>query len=255
MTVVPQNLGVPTGTVMWSAAPEPPLGWLLCDGRFVLASNYPVLAEYLGNSFGGDGVTFGLPNLVGRFIIGIGDPGRDRFTYEDGQNGEHLHGLFPNVTHTHGVTDPEHNHVLLGGTHVHSATSNHLHTNTTLHTHDAPLFPAHSYAAVTTCNREVYAANFGGSSSCPRDPDDIMVTLKESFNLGPWTQGKTGLTAVNLARTGVTINVNVTGVTFVENNTDITLDFSPTDITINNFGVEAGGPRPSNIALLPIIRT
>jgi microcystin-dependent protein len=253
MTVVPQNLGVPTGTVMWSAAPEPPVGWLPCDGRFVLASDYPVLAEYLGNSFGGDGVTFGLPNLVGRFIIGVGDPGRDVFTYEDGQNVEHLHGLFPNVTHTHDVADPEHNHVLLGGTHVHSATSNHLHTNTAIHSHDGPRFPGHSYLAAENCKSEVFARP-DVPNACPRDPADEVSTKKLPPGFGPWTQGLTGITAVNLAQTGVTINVNVTGVTLVENNTDITLDFSPTDIVIEDFGV-VGGPRPSNIALLPIIRT
>jgi len=252
MAGIPQNLGVPTGTIMWSAAPEVPVGWLLCDGRFVAVADYPELTVYIGSTYGGDGITtIGLPNLVGRFAMSFGDAGRGVFTYQDGVNKEHLHGMFANQTHIHNVTDPGHEHPTSSGSHIHSTTSNHNHLNTSDHRHSTPGMAEHSYVLIVTCSREVYAPDTRFSEGCSRDVNDFFETdIEPALNIS----GKTGITSVNSSVTGTTVEVAFTGVTLANQVTGITLQPAQTGITVDNFGV-VGGPRPENIALLPIIRT
>jgi microcystin-dependent protein len=65
---------VPVGTIALSGSPNPPTGWLPCDGAVAQISDYTELAQVLGNRYGGDGVhTFALPRLVGRFALGAGE--------------------------------------------------------------------------------------------------------------------------------------------------------------------------------------
>ena len=53
-----------------------PLGWLYCDGRLVSISDYEVLFNLIGTTYGGDGqTTFGLPDLRGRVPMGAGSGG------------------------------------------------------------------------------------------------------------------------------------------------------------------------------------
>jgi len=255
MAAIPQNLGVPSGTIMWSAAPEPPVGWLLCDGRSVAVADYPDLYVHIGNTYGGDDFAFGLPDLVGRFALGLGDPGRAPFTYQDGVNREHSHGVFRNQTHTHGVTDPEHEHPTSSGAHTHPTTSNHAHANTADHSHFTGVNPfrTHTYILITTCNREVYAPINGGGG-CFRNNNDFFITDMNRLTSPQWSSGKTGITILNSAPTGTTVKIANTGVTLATQVTGITLAPAVTGMTVDNFGV-VGGPRPANIALLPIIRT
>jgi len=270
MAAIPQNLGVPTGTVMWSAAPEVPVGWLLCDGRFVSPGDYPALYASIGNIYGGDEVTFQLPNLVGRFILGVGDPGRDPFTYEDGINEEHIHGMYPRQTHIHGVTDPEHEHPTSSGSHIHATTSDHDHTNITQHRHSTSWggsgsdylhgFVTHDYWLVAgDCSTETYAPDRSTDQyqHCSRNPDtDYFKTVKYDFDNPNYTnpRGKTGITMVNPNVTGTTVQIAYTGVTLALQFTDITLQLALSNMTVDDFGA-VGGPRPKNIAFLPIIRT
>lgn len=64
---------VPTGTVLPFAAAAAPSGFLLCNGAAVSRSTYSVLFNLVGTTFGmGDGSsTFNLPNLTGRFPLGV----------------------------------------------------------------------------------------------------------------------------------------------------------------------------------------
>jgi hypothetical protein len=59
---------------------------------------------------------------------------------------------------------------------------------------------------------------------------------------------------VNSNVTGTTVEIAFTGVTLATKVTGITLQQAQTGMTVDHFGV-VGGPRPQNIALLPIIRT
>lgn len=54
-----------------------PSGWLVADGSAVPVEDYSGLYSMIGNSFGGDDVSFNLPDLRGRAAIGVNyGPGR-----------------------------------------------------------------------------------------------------------------------------------------------------------------------------------
>ena len=83
-----------------------PVGWLLCDGSLLSISQYSVLYNLIGTTYGGNGTTtFGLPDLRGRAMINqgqgsglsqyvIGQPvGVENVTVTAGQMGSHPHGF------------------------------------------------------------------------------------------------------------------------------------------------------------------
>jgi microcystin-dependent protein len=86
-----RNLGIPSGVVFPFAGTLAPYGYLICDGRPVLKSEYPNLFLSIGFSHGdgsqnSDGTAsgftstthFNLPDYRGRFLRGVdGDAGRD----------------------------------------------------------------------------------------------------------------------------------------------------------------------------------
>lgn len=50
-----------------------PKGWLPCDGRLLLVSQYVALFSLIGMQYGGNGTTnFAIPNLQGRVPVGQG---------------------------------------------------------------------------------------------------------------------------------------------------------------------------------------
>lgn len=69
--------GTPVGTIGFFAMAEPPPGYLKADGSEVGRETYPDLFSAIGTVFGaGDGeTTFGLPDLVDRFVQGSDVPG------------------------------------------------------------------------------------------------------------------------------------------------------------------------------------
>lgn len=97
-----------------------PLGWLTCDEKLHNVSEYPLLFQLIGYSYGGSGGQFGVPNLVGRVPLGIGQ-GRNLSNYALAQTG----GL-EQVT-IDSTTDPAHGHTIqassAGATAAKAATS------------------------------------------------------------------------------------------------------------------------------------
>ncbi|WP_282098378.1 tail fiber protein [Qipengyuania polymorpha] len=60
-----------TGSVHLWAGNFDPNGAMICDGRLLPISGYPLLYSIIGTTYGGDGVTsFAIPDLRGRTIIG-----------------------------------------------------------------------------------------------------------------------------------------------------------------------------------------
>ena len=58
------------GEIRMFAGNFPPAGWMLCDGSLLPISQYDVLFNILGTTYGGDGqTTFALPDLRGRMPI------------------------------------------------------------------------------------------------------------------------------------------------------------------------------------------
>ena len=64
-----------------------PRGWAPCDGRLLALNQNQALFSVLGTQYGGDGrVTFGLPDLRGRSLVGFGQ-GPGLSSYAIGQQG------------------------------------------------------------------------------------------------------------------------------------------------------------------------
>lgn len=72
-----ENHLLPIGTVLPFSSPNPPKHFLVCAGQEVLKSDYPKLAEVLGDTWGksSDNNRFKLPDLRSRFIRGTDSMG------------------------------------------------------------------------------------------------------------------------------------------------------------------------------------
>ncbi len=78
-----------------------PVGWLLCNGQLVSISEYEVLFNLLGTTYGGDGQTnFAVPDLRGRTPVSMGNgvaigqpSGTESVTLNGTQIGAHSHNL------------------------------------------------------------------------------------------------------------------------------------------------------------------
>ena len=149
------------GELKWTCRTSDHNGWLVCDGRQLLISDYPFLFQVIGTSFGGDGITnFNLPDVRSRVPGAIGS-GSNLSVRTLGQTlGEETHTLITNEIPSHlhtGTTDAagQHNHggntgaagsapesesvtnvgingasVAGSGTHVHSISTDGTHTHT-----------------------------------------------------------------------------------------------------------------------------
>ena len=84
-----------------------PIGWLLCDGRPRLISDYSALFSLIGTTYGGDGTTtFAMPNLCSRVAVGMGQgPGLSNYAMGEFQGAENV-PLFGSQmpAHQHPVT-------------------------------------------------------------------------------------------------------------------------------------------------------
>ncbi|SOD90745.1 phage tail protein [Caenispirillum bisanense] len=61
------------GEIRLFAGNYAPEDWHLCDGSLLPINTYQALYSLIGTTYGGDGVTtFGLPDLRGRMIVGMG---------------------------------------------------------------------------------------------------------------------------------------------------------------------------------------
>jgi len=152
---------VPVGSLIAYAGATAPEGWLLCNGQTPSRTTYANLFAVLGTTYGaGDGSTFGLPDPMGRAIIGVGTgsgltartlaakSGAESVIIASGNLPTHQHTLSAHThtlgSHTH--TLGSHTHTLGGHTHAlgsHTHTANHGHTGSSAgaginHDHQLP---------------------------------------------------------------------------------------------------------------------
>ena len=65
---------VPVGSIMpFVSSANAPNGWLLCNGQSVLGSDYRELSAVIGTTFGGNGTSFNVPNLINKTLYGVGN--------------------------------------------------------------------------------------------------------------------------------------------------------------------------------------
>lgn len=117
---------VPPGSLLMFAGSVAPQGYLLCDGSSVARSEYAVLFDVIGTTYGvGDGTTtFNVPDLRSRHPMGAGTggglssrslgeaAGAETVTLTTPQLPSHTHTgtVDSNGSHAHGITDPGHAH-------------------------------------------------------------------------------------------------------------------------------------------------
>jgi microcystin-dependent protein len=129
-------LGVPPGTVAWTAGTAADAGWALCDGQGVSRAANPGLSAKLPvGMYGGDAATIILPDLRGRVVAGVDRTGGRLVTAFNGTvlgavGGLDYHYLTAAQTppHTHGYSGSggtgfmdranPHSHPVTGGTKV-----------------------------------------------------------------------------------------------------------------------------------------
>ena len=113
----------PIGEVIMYGGTSAPIGWMLCDGSAISRTDYKSLFSVIGTTYGaGDGsTTFNLPDMRGRFPLGVGitQPNNESYWGADVTNlggqttnftngekgGETKHTLDTNQmpTHWHGI--------------------------------------------------------------------------------------------------------------------------------------------------------
>lgn len=119
---------MPTGSIIEYGGATAPTGWLLCNGAAVSRATYAALYAVLGDTYGaGDGsTTFNVPDRRNRVGVGAGSTyargatggattsttSADGAHNHTGSTDGHALTTAQMPSHTHGVSDPGHSHVV-----------------------------------------------------------------------------------------------------------------------------------------------
>jgi microcystin-dependent protein len=93
------------GEIRLMSFPFPPKGWQFCQGQLLPINQNQALFSLLGTTYGGNGTTtFGLPDLRGRVVLGVGSgPGLSPYSWGQ-QGGTEAVALTPAQMPPHGHT-------------------------------------------------------------------------------------------------------------------------------------------------------
>jgi microcystin-dependent protein len=85
----------PVGSITAFGATSPPNGWLVCNGSAISRSTYAALFDVIGVNYGpGNGTTtFNLPDLRGRFPLGVAAAGTGSTIGASGGSLDHAHSV------------------------------------------------------------------------------------------------------------------------------------------------------------------
>ena len=122
---------VPVGAITMFGGPQSnmPSNWMLCAGQSLNTTTYATLFAVVGYMFGGSGANFSLPNLVGRFPMGMTN---GEVLGQTGGEATHVLTAAELAAHAHPITDVAHSHTAQQNAHSHGITTgNHAHGITT----------------------------------------------------------------------------------------------------------------------------
>jgi microcystin-dependent protein len=176
-----QFLGVPPGTVAYTAAATADVGWALCNGQTVPRASNPQLWARIGNNFGGDANNIGLPDIRARVIAGVDNGATARLTNTIGAASLGQVGGF-DYHYLTGAQIPQHTHGYSGsgsGTFVTGVSNQSL---------------SHVHSMAASANGVTYAPNAGafsgfsanaqntGASDLPAHTHNVTVNWSWSGN-------------------------------------------------------------------------
>jgi microcystin-dependent protein len=146
---------LPAGVVVdYAGVTIPPLGWLYCDGRSLLRTDYPDLYAAIGTTYGSvDSTHFTLPDYRGRLTAGAGANYGILGAIGGAPTVTLAGGNLPSHTHTMG------NHTHAGANHAHALGG---HTHYMDHTHN---IPAGSFSHNHTDSGHTHSYNTMGSGN------------------------------------------------------------------------------------------
>lgn len=148
------------GDLKYSVQQDDHNGWLKCDGRSLNRVTYAKLFSVVGTAFGNnDSVTFKLPDCRGRVLGTIGNGTGLTSRALGAVVGEETHTMTISEmpSHSHGVTDPGHNHSYVNNTNDQS-----VHTLTT---QDTAADNANLSATTGTSTTGITINNNGGGNA------------------------------------------------------------------------------------------
>lgn len=187
-------LGIlPAGIILPYGGAAAPVGTLMCDGASYLNTDQPRLFSAIGTRYGGDATHFNTPDLVGRFLLGIGTHAEvNAPNKNDGLpagSRTPRHASTPNDPgHAHGVSDPTHGHGVSDGGHSHGVND-----------------PGHAHRS----SQVAVGGVFGGTTNLIRDSSN---SFGDSSGTGISIQGSGSNIGINGAATGIGIAANGTGI-------------------------------------------
>ncbi len=104
------------GTIKLYSGSYPPKNWMFCNGDILEIAKYARLYNIIGINFGGDGhMTFCLPNLSGRTVMGEGNfhfamnLGKEKSYLQKYHTPSHSHSVFCDVSDTTKSSEPQNN--------------------------------------------------------------------------------------------------------------------------------------------------
>ncbi len=161
-------VGIPTGIIFPYAGTNEPAGFMLCDGRSLSRAAYPGLFSVIGTAHGAaDGSSFNIPDYRGRFLRGVDgtagwdpDKGSRTAMRPGGATGNAVGTVqgSNNLSHSHGITDPGHSHIVYSG----------FNNNTNGGNYHPPMANANDYNRSTSGSYTGISVNSsGGSESRP----------------------------------------------------------------------------------------
>ena len=192
------NLSGFTGEIRIWTNNNPPQGWLLCDGNLYLRSNYTDLSNIIGTTFGGNDISFNVPDLRRRTVIGHQGNNSTNMTTRD-LSGSNLYDVSGNQSlfiteipsHNHNTSPTTHTHTL--GNHNHDICYNHIHDNISEHVHNIQISEhthnaEHSHQVTHNHTADTHKHNIELSQNYLKDNAEFELR-KSEFNTDNMAEG------------------------------------------------------------------
>jgi microcystin-dependent protein len=183
-----------------------PVNWLLCQGQSLATTGiYAALFGIIGYTFGGSGANFNLPNLQGRFPLGVTGAAAP----SSGGNFSNTLALANLPSHAHSITDVAHNHGINQSVHGHGDPGHAHSISDPGHAHNVPrvllgsgvnIQPGSGFNQVTD---EVTSTNASGINATNAAGTGIQPA---NANISLNASG-TGLSTTNATGSGAAFNV------------------------------------------------